>query len=161
MEKTKPNPAEINIQALIYGEPKLGKTTFASELPGECLIVDAERGAKFLTAFVQQVKDWEDFREVVKQLKNHVGEFPYKYVAIDTISSLARMCMAYVVNKRNIEHPSDLDYGKGWNLVAVEWAKVFDVLLSTGLSIIYVAHAKVTEAYSTKALTKSSCFAPI
>ena len=74
---------------IIYGAPKIGKTTVLSQLKN-CLIIDLEDGSDMVDALkikVSNLKELTDVgREIIKQEK------PYKYIAIDTISKLEEWC---------------------------------------------------------------------
>ena len=74
---------------IIYGPPKIGKTTVLSQLDN-CLIIDLEDGSDMVDALkikVNNLKELADVgREIIKQGK------PYKYIAIDTISKLEEWC---------------------------------------------------------------------
>ena len=74
---------------IIYGPPKIGKTTVLSQLE-DCLIIDLEAGSDMVDALkikVNNLKELADAgREIIKQKK------PYKYIAIDTISKLEEWC---------------------------------------------------------------------
>ncbi len=74
---------------IIYGAPKIGKTTVLSQL-NDCLIIDLEDGSDMVDALkikVSNLKELADVgREIIKQGK------PYKYIAIDTISKLEEWC---------------------------------------------------------------------
>tara|TARA_R100000234_G_scaffold119212_1_gene101516 strand:+ start:1011 stop:1709 length:699 start_codon:yes stop_codon:yes gene_type:complete len=74
---------------IIYGAPKIGKTTVLSQL-NDCLIIDLEDGSDMVDALKIKVKNLKELadvgREIIKQGK------PYKYIAIDTISKLEEWC---------------------------------------------------------------------
>ena len=74
---------------IIYGPPKIGKTTVLSQLDN-CLIIDLEDGSDMVAALkikVNNLKELADVgREIIKQGKQ------YKYIAIDTISKLEEWC---------------------------------------------------------------------
>jgi Cdc6-like AAA superfamily ATPase len=74
---------------IIYGPPKIGKTSVLSELDG-CLIIDLEQGSDMVDALKIKVNNLAELadvgREVIKQGR------PYKYIAIDTISKLEEWC---------------------------------------------------------------------
>ena len=74
---------------IIYGAPKIGKTTVLSQLD-DCLIIDLEDGSDMVDALKIKVKNLKELadvgREIIKQGK------PYKYIAIDTISKLEEWC---------------------------------------------------------------------
>ena len=74
---------------IIYGPPKIGKTTILSQLDN-CLIIDLENGSDMVDALKVKVNSLAELanlgREIIKQGK------PYKYIAIDTISKLEEWC---------------------------------------------------------------------
>ena len=74
---------------VIYGPPKIGKTTMLSKLDN-CLIIDLEDGSDMVDALKVKVNNLDMLaiigKEIIKEQK------PYKYVAIDTISKLEEWC---------------------------------------------------------------------
>ena len=74
---------------IIYGAPKIGKTTVLSQLD-DCLIIDLEQGSDMLDALKVQVNSLKELGEIGKEIYQE-GK-PYKYVAIDTISKLEEWC---------------------------------------------------------------------
>lgn len=93
---------------LIYGPPKVGKTTVLSQLPN-CLILDLENGSKFLDALKTNVlgleppvgENEDQEKKRVKEGKYYLSEIgraihkaekPYKYVALDTVTKLEEWC---------------------------------------------------------------------
>ena len=70
---------------IIYGPPKIGKTTVLSQLD-DCLIIDLEEGSDMVDALKVKVTSLKELAEVGKAIVKE-GK-PYKYVAIDTISKL-------------------------------------------------------------------------
>lgn len=81
IKPTSENPSSL----LLYGLEKVGKTQFASELPG-ALIIDLENGSKFIEAMKMQVSDLKQLQEIGEAIMNE-GR-PYKYIFIDTITEL-------------------------------------------------------------------------
>ena len=74
---------------IIYGPPKIGKTTALSELK-DCLIIDLEDGSDMVDALKIKVNSLTELAEVGKAI---MGEKkPYKYIAIDTITQLEVWC---------------------------------------------------------------------
>jgi hypothetical protein len=76
---------------ILYGPPKVGKTTMLSKLPN-CIIVDLEEGSDLLDAVKIKIRSLEEFREFGKAVKE-AGK-PYKYLAIDTVDALENWCEA-------------------------------------------------------------------
>ena len=74
---------------IIYGAPKIGKTTALSQLD-DCLIIDLEQGSDMLDALKIQANSLAELGQIGKEIYQE-GK-PYKYVAIDTITKLEEWC---------------------------------------------------------------------
>ena len=77
---------------IIYGAPKIGKTTVLSELDN-CLIIDLEDGSDMLDALKVKANSLADLQAIGAAIMKE-GR-PYKYIAIDTISKLEEWCELY------------------------------------------------------------------
>lgn len=128
----------------LYGEPKAGKSTFASNFPNAVFIC-TEPGTKFLSVYggdhVHQ--NWEDIRDTVSRLIKEDHDF--ETVVIDTADNAWEMCSKYVLKKEGIEHESDLGFGKGWTAVKKEFKGVIDALANRGFGIVFISHVKTEE----------------
>lgn len=82
------NPTNL----IIFSKPKVGKTTIISQLDN-CLLLDLENGSRFVEALKVKVESVEDLRKIAVKIKE-MGN-PYKYVAVDTITALEEICIAY------------------------------------------------------------------
>ena len=77
---------------IIYGSPKIGKTTVLSQLDN-CLIIDLEDGSDMLDALKVKAHSLKDLQAIGAAIMK-AGR-PYKYIAIDTISKLEEWCEEY------------------------------------------------------------------
>ena len=77
---------------IIYGAPKIGKTTVLSKLDN-CLIIDLEDGSDMLDALKVKANSLKDLQDIGAAIMK-AGR-PYKYIAIDTISKLEEWCESY------------------------------------------------------------------
>jgi hypothetical protein len=77
---------------IIFSKPKVGKTSLFSQLDN-CLIMDLEKGTKYLDALKIEINSWEDIRDYGEEIKANGN--PYKYIAVDTITALEEMCLPY------------------------------------------------------------------
>lgn len=117
-KKIKPKQLSPN-SMLIFGPQKIGKTTLVSELEG-CLILDFEEGTNSIEALKINIPTFEVLREVIVELKAQ-GK-PYKYLAVDTVSKLERMCEPLALKlyqktpmgKKYEGHILDLERGGGY-----------------------------------------------
>lgn len=74
---------------VIYGAPKIGKTSALAQLEN-CLIIDLENGSDLLDALKVKANSLTELSAVGKAI--HQEGKPYKYIAIDTISKLEEWC---------------------------------------------------------------------
>ena len=82
--KTPPSHRDPRI-LLLYGAPKVGKTTILTQLP-DCLIVDNEHGTDYLEALKVNVNNIKELKEVALALK--AKPMTYSRIALDTITTL-------------------------------------------------------------------------
>jgi energy-coupling factor transporter ATP-binding protein EcfA2 len=77
---------------IIFSKPKTGKTTLLSQLDN-CLILDLEKGSKYVDALKIEASSVEEIKHIGKAIKE--AGHPYSYVAVDTITALEEMCIPY------------------------------------------------------------------
>lgn len=83
---TPTKPTAVNPRTLvIYGPPKVGKTTALAQLPN-CLIVDLEDGTDYVEAMSVKVHTIQELRELASALLQKQPR--YEFIAIDTVSKL-------------------------------------------------------------------------
>jgi len=123
---------------LLYGSPKLGKSSFASKAPGS-LFFECEPGLNHLEVFKIPTYKWEDFLEACKLVAK--GDHNFKTIVIDTVDNAFKMCSDYVCAKHGIEYEGDMGHGKGWTLVKNEWHRVLTRLASLPYGLILISHA--------------------
>lgn len=153
---------------LIYGLPKIGKTTIASQFGDDVnkvLFFATEAGHK-----EQEIFKWH-LEEVVQETNFETGEVtdvvidrdPYKWehfltcvyemskqndfkcLVVDTADNLFDWCQAYTRKKHNIDHESDLGFGKGYDILKKEFAAPINYLSQKGYGVIFLSHQKEQE----------------
>lgn len=69
---------------LLYGKPKVGKTTLASNFPNN-LLVAFEKGYNAIDGIrAIDINKWADFKQVLRQLEKPEAKEMYDTVTIDT-----------------------------------------------------------------------------
>jgi hypothetical protein len=111
---------------LLYGAPKVGKTTALSQL-NDCLIIDTEQGASMVDGYIEEANNRE---ELIAILKEASDGHEYKYVAIDTIDKIAVWAEESVCKEEGVSSIVDLAYGKGFALVRekeieLKWNQIY------------------------------------
>ena len=137
---------------IIYGAPKIGKTTVLSQLD-DCLIIDLEEGTDMVNALKIKVRNLKELSEVGKEIIKQ-GR-PYKYIAIDTISKLEEWCedeakRIYMKTPmgKNFEQKNpgmsvlSLPNGGGYLYLRIAYKKWIDRLNKLADHIILVGHLK-------------------
>lgn len=157
-EPTKPRTEFKDFLTLIYGAPKIGKSTFCSKL-SKPFFIDTESGLRLLSALQLPVDSWESFKEVYAALKaaKDDGTLKYETIIVDTVDNLYQYCSEYICRSTGVIHESDLDYGKGWAMTKKEFTVGIAKLRQLGLGVIFTSHANFDEITTrTGKFTKAS-----
>ena len=126
----------------IYGAPKCGKTTLASQMD-KPLLLAFEPGYHALPGVLaQDITSWAEMKQVYRQLKMPEVQAMYRCVIIDTIDIAADRCKKYICNQNGIEDLGDLGYGKGWTKFKDEFNEIFRGLTQLGYAVFFIGHHK-------------------
>lgn len=150
--KTKPQTDFEKYTTLLYGAPKTGKSTLASQFE-KPLFLATEAGLNALATYNVEIESWEKFLEACAEIA--AGKHGFKTIVIDTVDNLFQLCSAYICKKNNIQHESELDWGKGWKLVKEEFARAVVKLSLQPYGLVLISHAEPEEIKTrTGTLTK-------
>lgn len=149
---TKPKQEFEMFTTLIYGAPKTGKSTLASQFDNP-LFLATEAGLNSLETYNISIDSWETFLEVCKEISTEKHNF--KTIVIDTVDNLFNFCSAFICKKNNIQHESELDWGKGWKLVKDEFRRAITKLSLLPYGLVFISHAEAIDIKTrTGSLTK-------
>ena len=151
----------------IYGQPKCGKTTFATQMPSHLLLA-FEKGYNALPGVIaQDVNSWGEMKSVLRELKKPEVQQTFKSVIIDTVDIAAELCQKYICQQLNIENVGDGGFtNNGWSKYKKEFEDTFRTLTMLGYAVVFISHVKRTENNKTgevtiKPSTQSSALAII
>lgn len=153
------DPANVPIgrqKTLIYGPPKIGKTSLAAQYPN-ALFLDGEAGTLNLSvptfeALIQRdrvtspIRTWEEVLQattVLEGLENIEGT-----VVIDPVNEIFGWCRDFVLRDNGWDHETDGAYGKGWRAVRDEFSSWTRRLVGMPFGLIFVAHENEIEIES-------------
>ena len=160
-EKTKVNMSLGDQVITVYGMPKIGKSTLASQFPN-ALFLATEPGLNFLEVYQVAVNSWPEFRSIC----GIIAKDPQKVetLVIDTVDVLVDLCSNHVCETHKVEHPSLLTYGLGWGLIKGELKRVLTKLSmlrtksGSRMGLVMVSHAKEVEEETRTGVKR--CWAP-
>lgn len=148
LKAIKPNKVSKNFDSysmLVYGSPKVGKSTFVNDLYGEDILqIFTEKRFKTLEgAYIQYVSSWSEFMQVMKQLKDKEIQEQFKAVSIDTVENLFHMLEKYVAaqfQETEVGERNDI-FGKDWTMLKSQWADGIALIEKNGYIPVFVSHA--------------------
>ena len=131
---------QVNLKALIYGQPGLGKTTFGLSAPNPVLL-DFDNGVHRVRSEHQvatlQVNSWKDVLEVTPELK------PFKTIVIDTAGKMLDFLGAYIIEQNPKMGKSNGALSlQGYGERKAEFNRFLKQLSMMGKHIIFIAHEK-------------------
>ena len=138
------------LKFLVYGCPGIGKSTFFSKaVDGDRspLFLQTDPGLRFIKAYKQPILSWGSFTQAVDALVNKPSN-RYSMVVLDTVDILFRMCRKFVCDREGINHVSELEWGKGGDMVRDQFdlqiAKL-SLLDQSGTGLAFISHSKDVE----------------
>jgi hypothetical protein len=135
---------------LIYGEKKIGKTSFAIQ-GGEEFVLQFDKPQLAYAIRETMIDSWAQLRLVMKALEAKVkeGEFPFQRVVVDGAGEMYQMCHDWACKEHGVAHPKDGEWGSTWALIRTEFTSMVNRLLrlqgSVGCGMIFIAHSEEKE----------------
>jgi hypothetical protein len=142
---TKPKNRLEDYSVLLYGPPKIGKSTLASEWPKAIFLATETKGLKAMAVHAIKISNWSQFRAAISMA---ISSGKYETAIVDTLDVAFQYCSDYCCKKFGFEHPSDEEWGKGWDILSKEWWKEIIRLYNSKLTCIFVSHSKTVEIRS-------------
>ena len=127
----------------IYGPPKVGKTTLATQMPG-ALLLAFERGYNAIPGIIaQDVNTWGEMKQIFRELKKPEVQEVYKTIIVDTVDIAADLCQKYICNQLGIDNMGDGGWGtNSWSKYKKEFEDVFRGLTMIGYAVVFISHSK-------------------
>lgn len=143
-KKSKPLVDWMDYTLFVYGPPKIGKSSLFKH--SDYLYLAFEKGLKALGVYKRYIKNWEQFLGYVELLEKQAERktLKYKGIVIDTAEKMFLRCLRHVCEERNIEHPQDEPYGKGWEALRNELESAVDRLENLPIGKAFISHSHVS-----------------
>lgn len=128
---------------VIYGEPKVGKTTIASQFP-KALLLAFEKGYNALAGVLaQNVTKWADFKKAMRQLENKEVKEKFETIVVDTADLAYASCEKFILQREGVDKIGDIPYGGGYKLVRDEFDTSLRSIPMMGYGLVMISHAQV------------------
>lgn len=137
IKSTTVNPSLLTV----FGQSKVGKTTMLSKLDN-CLILDTEKGTKYVDALKVQINNSVDLKNTVRALKESGDQ--YTYLALDTIDNVVSWFEKDVARDNNVDSFAKIPFGDGYNQVRTRTMAMISALMECCEHIIIIGHRKKT-----------------
>ncbi len=132
--------------SLIYGVPKIGKSTFAYRMfKKKGLFLAFEQGYKALAGVMAvDITKWSDLHKLNKELKKESVKEKFDVLVIDTLDIMDKLAKNYILQQNGIDDMSGLPFGKAYE---AKDNLIFDMLKTwqdMGYGLLFISHAKET-----------------
>ncbi len=131
------------LKAVMYGAEGIGKTTFAAAWP-DPVFIDIEDGSGLYdVARIDRPTSWRMLLEEVNELRVMDG---FSTVVVDTADAAEALCVRHVLRENNKQSIESFGYGKGYTMLAEEFAKLLSALdgcVAAGKNVLVLAHATI------------------
>lgn len=139
---------QVALKTLIYGQPGLGKTTFALSAPNPVLL-DFDNGVHRVKPEHQvttlQVNSWQDVIDAIHELS------PFKTLVIDTAGKMLDYMGAWLIEKNPKLGKSNGALSlQGYGERKAEFNRFLKQIATMGKHIVFVAHEKEEKEGDTK-----------
>lgn len=127
---------------LLYGKPKIGKTSFAAQIDKN-LILAAEMGTNALDGLnVYPILKWTDVKAVLKELRDPRARELYNTITFDTITICGSLIESYICSREGVSQIKDIPFGQGFNMVAQELQETLREITLLGFGLVLICHSK-------------------
>lgn len=135
--------------ALIYAYGGVGKTTLLRTLPGKGLVIDIpqfEGGTNVLADQAPRIKkvevvEWDELNKLYLYLRK-MGQHPYEWVAMDTISAAQQLARQKVLKERSDEIAIHKVKLQDWGEISQLMGQLFEKFRLLPIPVVFLAQEK-------------------
>lgn len=126
----------------LFGNAKVGKTTFACNAPKNLLLA-FEKGYNAISgAKAVDINKWSDLKTVLRQLEKKEAQEMYNTITIDTVGLMWQLCEDYICVANNVTALGDIAWGKGFSMCKREFENCLRKITKLGYGLIIIAHSE-------------------
>lgn len=130
---------------MFFGPPKIGKSTTASGWPNCVYLCTSKKEVKRIKKPFILVNTHKKLVEAVDYLIENKKKLGYQTIICDFLDAMWTNCIVYICKKLKIEHPSEAGYGKGVDMIDLEFKKVITALIGSNYGCVFISHFQVKD----------------
>ena len=127
---------------LLYGKPKSGKTSMASEFPRNFLMATEVGYHDIPNIIAANIDSWATFKKYLRELGFDETKEQFDTITIDTISLLWDLCEKYICQQNDVQGLGDIPWGKGYTLAVREFTEALRKITLLGYGLVLIAHSE-------------------
>lgn len=151
-----------SIKIWVYGEPNIGKTTFANQFPN-ALMINTDGNIKYVDSpAVDLIGDgksdpWENFVNYCDEFLK--GGHGFDTIVIDLVEDVYQYARAYYCKKLKVEHEGDLGFAKGYDIVRNGFLYPLRKLANSEYNVVFISH-EMANVVKDRVGRETTTFAP-
>jgi hypothetical protein len=130
---------------MFFGPPKIGKSTVASGWPNCVFLCTSKKEVKALKVPFILVNTHKKLVDAVEYLVENKKKLGYQTIVCDFLDAMWTNCIIYICKKLKIEHPSEAGYGKGVDMIDLEFKKLITTLIGSSYGCVFISHFQVKD----------------
>ena len=141
----------------LYGGPGVGKSVFALQFPNPFFIT-TDGNFEFLKIFGAKEEDhkqcwsWKEIKSIIQELYTTDKYDKYQTIVLDLVEDAWKWCESEWLEKNKIDHPSDMGYGKAYDVPRNKFFIEIGKLLGVPKNIILLSHEFIDKRKTKKGI---------
>ncbi|WP_182341984.1 MULTISPECIES: ATP-binding protein [Comamonas] len=132
---------------VVYGPPKIGKSTFAASAPGAIGIITEEGLDNIDVPAFPKATHYSQVEEAINTLLT--SDHPYNTVFVDSLDWLEPLIHGAICERGGVKNIEDFGYGKGYVMSDDKWreffAKLDELRDKRNMAIVCIAHERISK----------------
>lgn len=130
---------------MFFGPPKIGKSTTASGWPNCIFLCTSKKEVKRIKTPYMLVNTHQKLIDAVDYLIENKGKLKHETIVLDFLDAMWTNCVMHVCKKLKVDHPSEAGYGKGVDMIDLEFKKVITRLIGSDYGCVFISHFQVKD----------------
>jgi hypothetical protein len=131
------------VKMVVFGQEASGKSTLATNIGGNSLLLDCEDGSAYIDTNRVEIKTWAELCSAIMELGR--DQHGMKTIIIDTADAAERMAVNYICDQHGKDSLEQFAYGKGQVYLGESWQKLMHACddIAKHCNVIFICHSTV------------------